>query len=432
MPLLGFDRPLTKAELLDEARALADGVAAVLSSGLTPVSEPGIGVIHNWRTGHTDPAHPIHQMASRVGGFPPALARYFVAKYSQRGDRVLDPFCGKGTALFEAGRLGRIPLGGDVAPDAVMLSRAKTRPVQVVDVAGYIESLNVSRATKCIVPPDVRLFYSSSTLKQMVSIRSQLLSDAERSSAIGDVARFVLGVFLGLAHGHSRLALSLPCNQCFAMAPRYVRRYVKINGLRRPSRDVRQCLLDRSMTCLPFPSAFSAGVVSERAAHTVRSYACRPEGRVRLILTSPPYLNRQTYLKDSWLRLWWLGRDGKESRKQSLETGSVSAFVDGMTSTLDALADVTSADGRLVLVCGHAKTWIGETKRVVRISDLCLLANSRLDRRRWKPELLVHDRKLMKRGSYFAVHRGREADGNGQHRPRYGEEEILILARQRG
>src|SRR5690606_3076322 len=47
---------------------------------------------------------------------------------SPRGGVIADPFCGSGTVLVEARRLGRHALGVDLNPLAVQLALAKTQP----------------------------------------------------------------------------------------------------------------------------------------------------------------------------------------------------------------------------------------------------------------------------------------------------------------
>jgi hypothetical protein len=147
-----------------------------------------------------------------------------------------------------------------------------------------------------------------------------------------------------------------------------------------------------------------------------------------LVITSPPYLNRQTYIKDAWLRLWFLGRDPHEIAKPSLETGNVVRFVEGMVSAMESISGSVRKGGTVVLVCGRANITMGDKPHSVRISDLCLVANSRIAAKwRLSPVRLVIDRKIMKRGSYFAVHHGKPTDHNGDHVRRFGEDEILIL-----
>jgi tRNA G10 N-methylase Trm11 len=44
----------------------------------------------------------LHALMSRTGSFPLEIARTFLKRYGGAGKSVLDPFCGKGTALLAA------------------------------------------------------------------------------------------------------------------------------------------------------------------------------------------------------------------------------------------------------------------------------------------------------------------------------------------
>jgi len=370
----------------------------------------------------------------RVGGFPPALARYFIAAHSQPHDIVFDPYCGKGTVLFEATRMGRNAFGGDTAPDAVISTRAKCVPVSFGQVASYVQCLKIDRWKSLSgVPSNVRVFYHPQTLRQILSIRDQLLTDlASSCRRTRDAATFVCGVMLGLLHGHSSLSLSLPCNQCFAMSPGYVRRYAREHGLRRPKRDVRQCLTEKIIKLFPQPRMAGSAKVFEASAEECARYLRTVKGDVALVITSPPYLNRQTYSKDAWLRLWFLGRNHRDVAKQSLETGSLRLYVEAMQRSLRAIMTCLKPGGRLVLVGGQARVTVAGDTQFAGITDLCLYALTRINgsSEQLSVETVIHDRRVMNRGSYFAVHAGKRELAGGGLGPRYGEESILIVTKQ--
>lgn len=58
------------------------------------------------------------------GSFPRQLAERFILQHTRQGDGVADPFCGAGTTLAEAVRLGRFGVGVD--DDAVAVETAVT------------------------------------------------------------------------------------------------------------------------------------------------------------------------------------------------------------------------------------------------------------------------------------------------------------------
>lgn len=57
--------------------------------------------------------------------FPVALPEFYIRAFSKPGDTVLDPFCGSGSTLIAAVRLGRNAIGIDIKPEYVELSRER-------------------------------------------------------------------------------------------------------------------------------------------------------------------------------------------------------------------------------------------------------------------------------------------------------------------
>jgi hypothetical protein len=71
---------------------------------------------------------PYHAM------FPSTFADNVIARYSETGDTVLDPFAGRGTALFSAVSAGRKALGIEVNPVGWIYSKTKLGPAPKEDV----------------------------------------------------------------------------------------------------------------------------------------------------------------------------------------------------------------------------------------------------------------------------------------------------------
>jgi SAM-dependent methyltransferase len=69
--------------------------------------------------------HALHPYPARMH---PATAAILIGATvgEEGGARVLDPFCGAGTTLIEARRLGHAAIGVDLNPQAVAIARAKT------------------------------------------------------------------------------------------------------------------------------------------------------------------------------------------------------------------------------------------------------------------------------------------------------------------
>jgi site-specific DNA-methyltransferase (adenine-specific) len=267
-----------------------------------------------------------------------------VERYSVRGSRVLDPFSGKGTAPLEACLEGRVGIGNDLAPEAYVLTRAKVRAVGFEEVRSGVErnrsSIEGYRSSDA--PEEVEVFYSRRTLRQILAIRELL----ERPET--DVEWFVKAVMLGILHGSSSDSLSVKCSHSFSMSPGYVKRSVKELGLKKPERNVPDCILTRARRVLQdgLPEVKGA------AFNTDARRLPLGDGSVDLIVTSPPYFSMQTYAWDNWLRLWFLGHDYREVAKRLFHTSSVPRFLGFMEEVLGEMHRVLRSGGHCVLVLG--------------------------------------------------------------------------------
>jgi hypothetical protein len=116
-----------------------------------------------------------------------------------------------------------------------------------------------------------------------------------------------------------------------------------------------------------------------------------------------------------------------------METGNVRTFLEGTRQSLEAMVSSLRPNGRIVLVCGRANLRLAGQEHPVRVADLCLYAINNTERLRASVavERLIIDRKLMIRGSYFAVHAGKTRGDSDTPAQRYGEDEILVLKKQR-
>ncbi len=67
--------------------------------------------------------------------FSPLFVREVIRQYSRRGQVVLDPFMGGGTAIVEAMAMGRRAVGVDLNSLAHFVTTVKTTPLTKVDLA---------------------------------------------------------------------------------------------------------------------------------------------------------------------------------------------------------------------------------------------------------------------------------------------------------
>jgi hypothetical protein len=87
----------------------------------------------------------VHRLHPYLGKFIPQLVGYFLSRYFEPGQTVLDPFSGSGTTLVEASERGIDSIGIDISKFNVMISRVKLAEYDIP--AMEREVLDISRRT---------------------------------------------------------------------------------------------------------------------------------------------------------------------------------------------------------------------------------------------------------------------------------------------
>ena len=87
----------------------------------------------------------VHRLHPYLGKFIPQLVGYFLSRFFEPGQSVLDPFSGSATTLVEASERGIDSVGIDVSEFNVMISRVKLADYDVDAVEE--EVLDISRRT---------------------------------------------------------------------------------------------------------------------------------------------------------------------------------------------------------------------------------------------------------------------------------------------
>jgi hypothetical protein len=260
--------------------------------------------------------------------FPESFVRRNVLAWSKLGDVILDPFSGRGTTVLESLLNGRRGLGCDTNPVAVCLSKAKADPPTFQHVLGRLTSLKEEclRFTPKATEFDDEFFslcFHAETLRQLLFLKRRLDWRKDRADC------FIAALSLGCLHGESHrtgLCFSNRMPRTISTKPAYSVRWWRARGCLPPKRDVFSIL----RTCAEYryqsPAPGLKGRVVEgdvrRASTLLRSY----REKVKLVITSPPYLDITDYHEDQWLRLWFLGGaarpiagQGKDDRHRRVE-----------------------------------------------------------------------------------------------------------------
>ena len=253
--------------------------------------------------------HRFHSISPYFAMFPETFVQKHLAA-SRHAGVVFDPFCGRGTAMFQALLDDRDAAGCDVNPVAVCISAAKCDPPTQSQVESRIRDLRQNVRE----PPDrtwrgdlggfFELCFHRHTLQQVLYLRSVLDWRNRKDD------RFIAALCLGALHGESHRSPNYFSNRMprtISTKPDYSLRWWQRHGHTPPARDVFE-ILER-MTAYRFrtPPPRRAGTVVESDARCAGDSFPFLAGRVTDVITSPPYLNTTNYREDQWLRLWFLG-----------------------------------------------------------------------------------------------------------------------------
>src|SRR6266404_7116792 len=135
--------------------------------------------VNEFWTSRQRAANALHEVSYRAC-FKPQLPRFFVERLTIPGDRVYDPFMGRGTTLLEAALLGRVPVGCDVNPLSVVLTRPRLHPPLLDEVASRLRRIDFSDCDD-EAPEDLRVFYHLETLREISALKKYLLKRRKQS-----------------------------------------------------------------------------------------------------------------------------------------------------------------------------------------------------------------------------------------------------------
>lgn len=223
------------------------------------------------------------------------------------GDRVLDPFCGRGTTNFAARLLGFPSLGIDSSPVAVAITAAKLACTSAAAIVSEAKTLLANGGA-----PEVPCgefwarAYHPTVLKALCVMRRELSTRCDTDERLA-----LRGIILGALHGPQQKTFpSYFSNQCprtYAPKPAYALQYWRRHGLQPENVDVLSIIERRARRY--YASVQTAhGTVRLGDSRVATALQVEPEiGNFDWVITSPPYYGMRTYVPDQWLRSWFLG-----------------------------------------------------------------------------------------------------------------------------
>jgi hypothetical protein len=263
--------------------------------------------------------------------FPTAFADAVIASFTEPGDVVVDPFAGRGTAVFSAAHQSRIGLGVEINPVGWTFAMCKLYPgkldgvkARLGDLAKYSHDYDGPAES---LPPFFSYCFSARVRRFLLAAREHL--DWRNSQ----VDRTVMAMLMVYLHGKRGAALSNQMRQTKSMAPDYAIKWWKERALDPPDLDPVSFMMQRLTWryAKGLPSTGSSYVHLGNSEVVLKTLQAKRRGLkpARLLFTSPPYYRVTNYHYDQWLRLWLLGgpptarrRPGGSEIRAKFEGGS--------------------------------------------------------------------------------------------------------------
>jgi len=303
-------------------------------------------------------AHSLHEVSYRAC-FKPQLPRFFLERLTAEGDVVYDPFMGRGTTLIESALLGRKVAGNDINPLSKILCLPRLSPPSLEEVAARLDeiSLTATEESKLGEDKDLLAFYHPETLSEISALRHYFTS-SEKSGTLNSADRWIRMVATNRLTGHSPGFFSvytMPPNQAVT-----AKRQLIINEKRNQqpvAKDVKAIILKKSKQLLSKLTIFDQALLEKSAPLLTTSQAEStdeiPSESVKLVVTSPPFLDVVDYRTDNWLRCWFNGINSSDLPISQLKSEQL--WVAKMTEVFKELKRLLEGDGVIAFEVGEVK-----------------------------------------------------------------------------
>jgi len=257
----------------------------------------------------------IHSYPAKMYG---PIAQSLIYMYSKKGDTILDPFCGTGTVLMQAKLYGMNSIGYDINPLACLIARAKTTTLRIKGLQESADKLfaSIDANTEISIPAFINIdfWFDKGNQIDLARVLSEIKKVTNKK-----YRTFFMVCFSSIIRKASnadpeikppvktKRMLELRKNGESINAIDEFKDMVEVN-IRRLGKFCKDC--DKTST---------ARVIRKDIRDVII-----PKNSVDLVITSPPYIGSQKYIRSTRLELLWLNLANYEALRD-LDKNTVGA-----------------------------------------------------------------------------------------------------------
>ena len=309
--------------------------------------------------------HSLHEISYRAC-FKSQLPEYFIKRYTEPGDSVLDPFMGRGTTPLQAHLMGRRAFGSDINPLCIMLASPRFNPPSLAEIESRLHEIPLDAADIPAADAQLTVFYHADTLRQLVAYK-RWFAARTASGLFDNIDDWIRMVCINRLSGHSSGFFSvrtMPPNQAVSLKRQ---RIINERNNQTPEpKDTRAIILRKSRSLLrsfrangsdagdatPIPKT-APDMAPVLAVCDSADLSHVPDSSIDLVVTSPPFLDVVDYKGDNWLRCWFAGIDPAHVEIDS--HSSVHTWRAWLRETFEELARVLRPGGRIAFEVGEVR-----------------------------------------------------------------------------
>jgi len=268
--------------------------------------------ISNGQKGSSYSTHALHSYPAQC---IPQIPQFFLEKNKpkEEGSIVLDPFCGAGTVLLEGLHNGWNSFGVDINPIASLISKVKTTPIDQKILTDSLDKIskefNSVKSSDLIKPhfENISYWFSDQVVDELTKIKHSLNQiDNE------DVNDFFKIIF-------SSILKRTSCADPRMYVPVRSKKEIHINP-----RWVWSFFSEKAKNGICKIAELNQILKNTKTASTVINADINKlkleKNYFDMIITSPPYISAQKYVRSTRLEAYWLDIDKKTQLKINKDT----------------------------------------------------------------------------------------------------------------